>query len=64
VRTPPDGTWAPPGWYMLFVLSENNVPSRGHFIRLLDPRNAAADVEWAASGPAIAKDESLICDLP
>jgi hypothetical protein len=34
VRTPIDGTWAPPGWYMLFVLNPDQVPSVGHFVHL------------------------------
>jgi Galactose oxidase-like, Early set domain len=34
VRAPEDGTWAPPGWYMLFALNNDDVPSRAVFIRL------------------------------
>jgi hypothetical protein len=35
VHTPPDPTWAAPGWYMLFVLNGDDVPSVAHFMRLL-----------------------------
>jgi Domain of unknown function (DUF1929) len=31
VRTPVDGTWAPPGWYMLFALNNEGVPSHAKF---------------------------------
>lgn len=34
VQMPPDGTWAPPGWYMLFVINSKGVPSVGHFVHL------------------------------
>jgi hypothetical protein len=34
VHTPPDGTWAPPGWYMLFALNEDGVPSVARFVQL------------------------------
>lgn len=34
VRAPIDGTWAPPGWYMLFVSNLNDVPSIAHFVHL------------------------------
>jgi hypothetical protein len=34
VLAPGDGAIAPPGWYMLFVISEHGVPSRGQFIHL------------------------------
>jgi hypothetical protein len=34
VRTPPDGTWAPPGYYMIFVIDEAGTPSHGYFRRL------------------------------
>ncbi|MCA1586545.1 MAG: DUF1929 domain-containing protein, partial [Acidobacteria bacterium] len=34
VQTPPTGSIAPPGHYLLFVLALNNVPSIGKFIQL------------------------------
>ena len=34
VQTPIDGTWAPPGWYMLFISNANDVPSVGRFVHL------------------------------
>jgi hypothetical protein len=34
VRTPIDGTWAPPGWYLLFVLDGDRVPSIARFVHL------------------------------
>lgn len=32
--SPKDGTWAPPGYYMLFVVDEKGIPSLGEFVRL------------------------------
>jgi hypothetical protein len=34
VTSPPDGTYAPPGWYLLFLVDGGRVPSVGHWIRL------------------------------
>jgi hypothetical protein len=34
VETPADGTIAPPGWYLLFLVDANRVPSIGRWIRL------------------------------
>jgi hypothetical protein len=34
LRTPPDANVAPPGYYLLFALSADGVPSEGRFIRL------------------------------
>jgi hypothetical protein len=34
VRAPHDGTWAPPGWYMLFALNAERVPSVARFTHL------------------------------
>jgi hypothetical protein len=31
---PPDGDVAPPGWYLLFIVDANRVPSIGHWIRI------------------------------
>ena len=31
---PPDGTRAPPGWYLLFIVDDDRVPSTGVWIRL------------------------------
>jgi Galactose oxidase-like, Early set domain len=31
---PPDGTIAPPGWYLLFLVDSDRVPSTGVWIRL------------------------------
>lgn len=33
LQSPKDGTWAPPGYYMLFVL-RNGIPSEGRFVQL------------------------------
>jgi hypothetical protein len=35
VRAPYDSTIAPPGWYMLFLLTEDKIPSRGQFVQLI-----------------------------
>ena len=37
VQTPPNGNTAPPGYYMLFVLNGNGVPSVASFIRFPAP---------------------------
>lgn len=38
VIAPPDSNIAPPGYYLLFVMGNNNIPSIGKFIRIsLDP---------------------------
>jgi FtsP/CotA-like multicopper oxidase with cupredoxin domain len=34
VQAPPDGNIAPPGWYLLFLLDANRVPSIGRWLRL------------------------------
>ena len=31
---PPNGTYAPPGYYMLFVISDDGVPSIAKYVRL------------------------------
>jgi len=33
-KAPPDGTYAPPGWYLLFVVDGGRIPSVGRWIRL------------------------------
>ena len=34
LSSPPDSTWAPPGYYMLFLVDRNGVPSEGKFVRV------------------------------
>lgn len=34
VTAPPNGNIAPPGYYLLFVLNANGVPSKGHIIKV------------------------------
>ena len=34
IQTPPNGNVAPPGWYLLFIVDANRVPSEGHWMRL------------------------------
>ena len=34
VQSPPDGNIAPPGYYLLFILTSARIPSLGHWIRL------------------------------
>ncbi|MEO6057675.1 MAG: galactose oxidase early set domain-containing protein, partial [Gemmatimonadales bacterium] len=34
VRAPAGRTLAPPGWYMLFILDGNDVPSKAKVVRL------------------------------
>ncbi len=59
LTTPPDGNIAPPGYYMLFLLDSNGVPSKAQFIQLslygtAPPVGAiatpASDVTIAAGG--------------
>ena len=33
-RSPADGTVAPPGYYMVFILNRNGVPSKGKLLRI------------------------------
>jgi plastocyanin len=33
-QAPPDGSVAPPGWYLLFIVTGSRVPSEGRWIRL------------------------------
>ena len=35
LQAPPDGNIAPPGYYMLFLLNQNGVPSQARFVRLM-----------------------------
>ncbi len=37
VQAPPNGNIAPPGYYMIFLISDDDVPSVGRFIRILPP---------------------------
>jgi len=34
IQSPPNANLAPPGWYLLFILDSNRVPSEGRWIRL------------------------------
>jgi len=34
VKTPPNANLAPPGWYLLFILDSDRVPSEGQWIRV------------------------------
>jgi len=34
LQSPKDGTWAPPGYYMLFVVDKKGIPSIGEIVRL------------------------------
>jgi FtsP/CotA-like multicopper oxidase with cupredoxin domain len=34
IETPPNANLAPPGWYLLFILDSDRVPSEGRWIRL------------------------------
>ena len=37
VAPPPDGNIAPPGFYLLFLIDVNGIPSEGKFIQIPDP---------------------------
>ncbi len=37
VTAPPTGAIAPPGYYLLFVVNQNRVPSKGRFVRVKPP---------------------------
>ncbi len=34
VTSPPNGNIAPPGWYLLYILDIDRIPSKGHWIRI------------------------------
>ncbi|NIU00159.1 MAG: DUF1929 domain-containing protein, partial [Nitrosopumilaceae archaeon] len=34
LKSPKDGSWAPPGYYMLFIVDANGVPSTAKFVHL------------------------------
>jgi Domain of unknown function (DUF1929) len=34
VEAPPQANLAPPGWYLLFILNSNRVPSIGRWVRV------------------------------
>ena len=34
ITAPPDGSIAPPGYYLLFLLNEHKIPSLGHFVQV------------------------------
>ena len=34
LQSPKNGTWAPPGYYMLFAVDKKGIPSVGEFIKL------------------------------
>jgi Domain of unknown function (DUF1929) len=34
LKSPPDGNIAPPGYYMLFVLNQNEIPSIAKFVHI------------------------------
>jgi hypothetical protein len=34
VTAPPNGNWAPPGWYLLFIVSQDSVPAIASWVRL------------------------------
>lgn len=46
VQAPPNSRIAPPGYYLLFVLDENRVPSRGQFIRICRPSRVVFPPPW------------------
>jgi hypothetical protein len=37
VNAPPTSSIAPPGYYLLFVVNQNRVPSKGRFVRVKGP---------------------------
>jgi hypothetical protein len=41
VKAPPDGAVAPPGYYMLFIVDKQRVPSDGYFMRVANLRRNA-----------------------
>lgn len=51
LTAPADGSIAPPGFYMLFILSSNGIPSVSKMVRLLD---APGQTPWSALGNGLA----------
>src|SRR5262249_31772523 len=60
VTTPPNGNVAPPGYYMLFVLDSDGVPSKARFIQLA--AHASAPPHGTISSPA--SDMSVLAGGP
>lgn len=60
VQAPPNGNVAPPGYYMLFVLNEQGVPSRAQFVRLV----ATAPAEIGAIALTAIGASSSLPDAP
>ncbi|HTI34588.1 MAG TPA: galactose oxidase-like domain-containing protein [Miltoncostaea sp.] len=59
LRTPRDGTVAPPGWYMLFLLDRNGVPSVASWIRLDPSAPDAPEIPGAGGGGAPVPDGTV-----
>lgn len=58
LRAPPKSTIAPPGYYLLFIIDKNGVPSTGSFVRLSElpseptiEREIRDLVEWGVKEP-------------
>ena len=34
IQSPKDSTWAPPGYYMLFIVDNNGIPSEGKIFKI------------------------------
>lgn len=58
LRAPPKSTIAPPGYYLLFIIDKNGVPSTGTFVRLSElpsvptiEREIRVLVEWGVEEP-------------
>jgi len=45
ITAPIDGATAPPGWYLLFAVGDNGVPSQGQYIQLTDETT----IEWVCA---------------
>jgi hypothetical protein len=52
VQAPADGNTAPPGYYMLFVVNSQGVPSVASFIRITSPTVTATTPTFGGSGVA------------
>src|SRR4030095_14871438 len=52
LTTPPDGSIAPPGYYMLFLLDSSGVPSKASFIQLTPNSYSLVPPTGAITAPA------------
>ena len=58
--TPPDATVAPPGYYMMFLMTASNVPSVAQFVRLGAQSLTPPTTDNLLAGSSLPAGSSLI----